>query len=68
MTVVYKNEDLIAFAEETEDPIAIVPSFESYLEAMTTKNDKIQTLSTLLMMNGMDFRNRELPFVLEFPH
>ena len=68
MTVVYKNEDLIAFAGETEDPIAIFPSFESYLEAMTTKNDKIQTTSTLLMMNRMNFRNRGLPFVLEIPH
>ena len=43
MTVVGKNEDLIAFAGETEDPSAIVPSLESYLEAMTTKNDNILT-------------------------
>ena len=41
MTVVDKNEDLIAFAGKTEDPSALVPSLESYLEAMTTKNDKI---------------------------
>ena len=40
MTVVDKNEDLIAFAGKTEDPSALVPSLESYLEAMTTKNDK----------------------------
>ena len=40
-TVVDKNEDLIAFAGKTEDPSALVPSLESYLEAMTTKNDKI---------------------------
>ena len=41
MTVVDKNEDLIAFAGKTEDPSALVPSLESYLAAMTTKNDKI---------------------------
>ena len=43
MTVVDKNKDLIAFAGKTEDPSALVPSLESYLEAMTTKNDKILT-------------------------
>ena len=43
MTVVDKNEDLIAFAGKTEDPSALVPSLESYLEAMTTKNVKILT-------------------------
>ena len=43
MTVVVKNEDLIAFAGKTEDPSALIPSLESYLEAMTTKNDKILT-------------------------
>ena len=43
MTVVDKNEDLIAFAGKTEDPSALVPSLESYLEAMTIKNDKILT-------------------------
>ena len=43
MTVVDKNEGLIAFAGKTEDPSALVPSLESYLEAMTTKNDKILT-------------------------
>ena len=43
MTVVDKNEDLIAFAGKTEDPSALVLSLESYLEAMTTKNDKIFT-------------------------
>ena len=41
MTVVGKNEDLIAFAGKTEDPSALVSSLESYLEAMATKNDKI---------------------------
>ena len=43
MTVVNKIEDLIAFAGKKEDPSALVPSLESYLEAMTTKNDKILT-------------------------
>ena len=43
MTVVDTNEDLIAFAGKTEDPSALLPSLESYLEAMTTKNDKILT-------------------------
>ena len=43
MIVVDKNEDLIAFAGKTEDPSALVPSLESYLKAMTTKNDKILT-------------------------
>ena len=43
MAVVDKNEDLIAFAGKTEDPSALVPSLESYLEAMTTKNEKILT-------------------------
>ena len=43
LTVVDKNEDLIAFAGKTEVPSALVPSLESYLEAMTTKNDKIHT-------------------------
>ena len=43
LTVVDKNEDLIAFAGKTGDPSALVPSLESYLEAMTTKNDKILT-------------------------
>ena len=43
MTVVDKNEDLISFAGKTEDSSALVPSLESYLEAMTTKNDNILT-------------------------
>ena len=43
MTVVDKNEELIAFAGKMENPSALVPSLESYLEAMTTKNDKILT-------------------------
>ena len=41
MTVVDKNEDLIAFAGKTEDPSSLIPSLESCLEARTTKNDKI---------------------------
>ena len=43
MTVLDKNEDLIAIAGKTEDPSALVPSLVSYIEAMTTKNDKILT-------------------------
>ena len=42
-TVIDKIEDLIAFAGKTEDPSELVPSLGSYLEAMTTKNDKILT-------------------------
>ena len=45
MTVVDKNMELIAFAGKTEDPSALVLSIESYLEAMTAKNDKILTLA-----------------------
>ena len=41
MTVVEKNEDLIAFAGKTEDPSALVSPLESYLEAMATKHDKM---------------------------
>ena len=41
ITIVDKNEDLIAFAGKTEDLSALVHSLESYLEAMTIKNDKI---------------------------
>ena len=40
MTVVDKHEDLFAFSGKTEDPSALVHSLESYLEAITTKNDK----------------------------
>ena len=43
MTVLDKNEDLIAFAGKKDNPSALVPALESYLEAMTTKNDKILT-------------------------
>ena len=43
LTVVDKNENLIAFAGKTEDPSALVPPLESYIEAMTTKNDNILT-------------------------
>ena len=45
ITVVDKNEDLIAFARKTEDPSSLFPSSESYSEARTTKNDKILTSS-----------------------
>ena len=40
---IYDCCDLIAFAGKTEDPSALVPSLDSYLEAMTTRNDKILT-------------------------
>ena len=43
ITVVDKNEKLIAFAGKTENPSAFFPSLKSYLEAMTTNNDKILT-------------------------
>ena len=59
MTVVDKNEDLIAFAGKTEDPSALVPSLESYLEAMTTKNDKILT-SARNYINSADDKVSEL--------
>ena len=53
MTVVDKNEDLVAFDGKTEDPSALVPSLETYLEAMTSKNDKILT-SALNYINSAD--------------
>ena len=59
MTVVDKNEDLIAFAGKTEDPSALVPSLESYLEAMTTKIDKILT-SARSYINSADDNVSEL--------
>ena len=59
MTVVDKNEDLIAFAGKTEDASALVPSLESYLEAMTTKNDKILT-SAQNYINSADDKLSEL--------
>ena len=43
MSVVDKKENMIAFAGKTDNPSALVPSLESYLEAMTTKNNKILT-------------------------
>ena len=59
MTAVDKNEDLIAFAGRTEDPSALVPSLESYLEAMTAKNDKILT-STRNYINSADDKVSEI--------
>ena len=53
-TVVDKNEDLIAFARKTEDPSAPVPSLESYLEAMTTKNDQIHTSAQIYIYSADD--------------
>ena len=41
MTVIDKNENLIAFVGKMEDPSALAPSLESYLEAITRRNDKI---------------------------
>ena len=72
ITVVDKNEDLIAFAGKTEDPSALVLSLVSYLESVTTKNDKILT-SARNYINSADgkvfsCRNRGLRFVLEFLH
>ena len=43
MAVVVRNEDLIEFAGKTEDPSSLFPSLESYMELMTTKNDKMPT-------------------------
>ena len=59
MTVVHKNGDLIAFAGKTEHASALVPSLESYLEAMTTKNDKILT-SARNYFNSADDKVSEL--------
>ena len=58
MTVVDKNEDLTAFAGKTEDPSALIPSLESYLEAMTTKNKKILT-SARIYINSADDKKSE---------
>ena len=71
MTVVDKNEDLIAFAGKTEYPSALVPSLESYLEAMTTKNDKILT-STRNYINSADdkvseFQEPRAPILSRLP-
>ena len=72
MTVVDKNEDLIAFNGKTEDPSALVPSLESCIEAITTKNDKILTLARNYINSADDkvfsCRNRGFRFVLEFLH
>ena len=45
MTVLIKNVGLIVFAERTEDPRKLVPSFESFLEKKKTKNEKILILA-----------------------
>ena len=58
LTVVDKNEVLTAFAGKTEDPSALVPSLESYLEAMTTKNDEILT-SSRNYINSADDKGSE---------
>ena len=59
MTVVDKNEDLIAFNGKKEDQSALAPSLESYLKAMTTKNDKILT-SARNYINSYDDKVSEL--------
>ena len=58
MTAVDTNEDMIAFARTTEDQSALFPSLESYLEAMTTKNDKILT-SARNYINSADYKVSE---------
>ena len=74
MTVVDQNEDLIAFAGEMEDPNALVPSLESYLEAMPTKKDKILTSARNYTNSADDkvsefqSKNQGPPFVPDFPH
>ena len=71
MTVVDKNEDLIAFAGKTEDPSALVPSLESYLEAMTTKNDKILTSAQNYINSADDkvseFQESRAPILSRLP-
>ena len=71
MTVVDKNEDLIAFAGKTEDPSALVPSLESYLEAVTTKNDKILTSARNYINSADDkvseFQEPRAPILSRFP-
>ena len=54
MTVVDENEDLIAFAGKMEDPSALVPSLESYLEEMKNKNDKILTSARNYIISADD--------------
>ena len=70
--VVVKNEDLIEFAGYTEDPSSLFPSLESYLELMTTKNDKMPTSAQNYINSAEDkwvsVRNGGLPFVLESLH
>ena len=59
MTLVDKNEDLVAFSGKTKDPSALAPSLESYLAAMTTKIDKILT-SARNYINSADDKVSEL--------
>ena len=58
VSVVDKNEDLIAFVGKMEDPTAIFLSLESYLVVRTTKNDKIFT-SARLYINSADDKVNE---------
>ena len=48
MTVVDKNEDLIAFAGKTEDPSALVPSLESLLRGNDNQERQDLHFSTKL--------------------
>ena len=71
MTVVDKNEDLIAIAGKTEVPSALVPSLESYLEAMTTMNDKIHTSARNYINSADDkvseFQEARAPILSRLP-
>ena len=51
--VLDKNEVLTVFAGKTEDPSVFFPSLDSYLGAMTTKNDKISS-SAQMYINSAD--------------
>ena len=59
MTAVDKNEDLITFDGKTEDRSVLVQSKESYLEAMTFKNDKFLTSA-----QGVPFEFQEPRFFI----
>ena len=71
MTVVDKNDNLIAFAGKTEDPSPLVPSLESYLESMTTKNDKILTSARKTINSADDkvseFQEPRAPILSRLP-
>ena len=65
-----KKDRLIAFNGKKEIPCALVPSLESYSEAMTSKNDKILA-SAQNVINFADDKLSEFQkpiFVLELFH